>query len=546
MKPEKKTGNEQGTRNSIQNILETIRHRWDLDTQKNHRVNADETLLLTKEVADEPMETLILTDAVERGDENFGETTIILDRSPEATACGAHKEDAIAETVIQGVGDGPESDIADDSHFHDAGGEEIEETLALSSESSSHLSLHGSQQREMPQTIIQRASVTRDETKAGSDFAEVDIGKIEETVVLSSRSLQEPAPEETRNEIIPETVIQRSSQGESARNPIDSGFSQSDEEQIEETILLSGGSADRELSSEVEDDLDATLEGVLIHQEKESMQVPFRGAWANLGREAQLESQGLYSFESTVRDLAEGIQDIYASNQSDAERVIEKYLEKRLQRFTAEQRMLVLDSLTKLSDTTERRAPHSSQSGSERLWELLSLLMGEKLADLDTTAPEVLERLAQSINTVFDALNQLMGVINFTLLGQQSELETIRHFIGANIEGRETTGKSLEEYLSQIKQAFLISHQAFCQAAETKVAEILAELNPDKISAVAKKRVKFGPFQKAENFETYEERYRTFEKWFFSGRFKQDLMMEFEKNCRVLFVERGGKSEKNQ
>ena len=151
----------------------------------------------------------------------------------------------------------------------------------------------------------------------------------------------------------------------------------------------------------------------------------------------------------------------------------------------------------------------------------------------------MLEKLAESLNTIFNTLNQLISVINMTFTGEGSPEQTIRQVIGFRLEG-EGQGGSLETYLGQISNAFLTSQQSFKEAAHTKVRQVLEVLDPEKLAAEAGKGLKFGPLKKAEMFEIYENRYRKIHKWFTSGRFMEDFLREFEKNCQIKFGNQGG------
>ena len=50
-------------------------------------------------------------------------------------------------------------------------------------------------------------------------------------------------------------------------------------------------------------------------------------------------------------------------------------------------------------------------------------------------SPEWPDKLARSLNTLFDTLNQIIGVIHTTFLGQKGEMETIRLIIGSALKG---------------------------------------------------------------------------------------------------------------
>ena len=95
-------------------------------------------------------------------------------------------------------------------------------------------------------------------------------------------------------------------------------------------------------------------------------------------------------------------------------------------------------------------------------------------------------------------------------------------------------GATKQKHLGQIQKAFLTTQQAFKNAAHARVREILDELDPGKISASGGGGLKFGPLRKAECFEIYESKFRSCKKWFESGRFMEDFLREFEKNCQKL------------
>ena len=230
--------------------------------------------------------------------------------------------------------------------------------------------------------------------------------------------------------------------------------------------------------------------------------------------------------------LAAEILDICHSDVSEAETLIERYLDKRLRGVSASER---LDLLEKLTHEFRQAIPQEPRAYDPDLVAKLSFLfLGKKVSKVDLSSHEFLERLADSLNTVFTNLNELVGVINANLLGNNAELETIRHHIGANLQD-ESGGSSLEDYLTQIKKAFLTSHQAFKQAAQAKVSEILVELDPKRIAHSETGVLKVGPLRKAGLFDVYQEKFQRVQKWFESERFMNDLLREFEKICRSLY-----------
>ena len=235
-----------------------------------------------------------------------------------------------------------------------------------------------------------------------------------------------------------------------------------------------------------------------------------------------------------MEKLAAEIRTVYESNPQQSEIMIETFLKKKWQDCPPLERLTLLE---KLSNQFEDSAPSHVQQGTGvgELSRLLSMLLGKKVSMLDLSSAENLEKLARSLNTVFDTLNQIIGVIHSTLWGKQAEMETIRLILGSNLEGKGQPD-SLQNYLDQIKDAFLVSHRAFRLAAHTKVGEVLKEIDPDRIAAEAEGGLEFGPLRKAKLFEIYKGKFLKCKNWHESGRFLEDLLREFEKDCQKLYV----------
>lgn len=232
----------------------------------------------------------------------------------------------------------------------------------------------------------------------------------------------------------------------------------------------------------------------------------------------------------SIDELVRDIKDIYHSDVSHAGTLIEDYLKQRLEGFDQSKRLDFLDKLTREFKPVPPQEPSAPGPGGDLVAKLFSLFLGKQVSDIDLSSAEFLERLAGSLNTVFDSLNELLGVINATLLGKQADLETIRRVIGTNLHG-EVEHSSLRAYLAQIKKAFLVSHQAFKKAAQTKVKEILLELDPQRIEESEPGGLKLGPLRKANLFEIYQEKFERVQKWFESGRFEEELLRDFERTC---------------
>jgi hypothetical protein len=237
------------------------------------------------------------------------------------------------------------------------------------------------------------------------------------------------------------------------------------------------------------------------------------------------------ALQGSVEGLAGQVRKLYVRDKVRAERDIEAFLEKELAHLPAAQRLAALEKLAALFQGSHGDAPRGEDE--DVLTRVLSLLLGKRIRHADLTSSETLERLAVSLNTIFDMLNEIIRLIHTTLTGQGTGEQTIRQFIGVHLEGEDQI-ESLQIYLGQIKKAFLVTQEAFKDAAHSKLAQVLRELDPQKMTEQASKGFKFGPMRKAELFESFETRYDRIKKWFDSGRFTEEFLREFERNATKL------------
>lgn len=234
--------------------------------------------------------------------------------------------------------------------------------------------------------------------------------------------------------------------------------------------------------------------------------------------------------------LTNEIRTVYGLGADKAEERIEQFLERKLKDLSGSERLTALETLISEFGSTSHDGTHDLSLDNSVMSSIFSLLLGRDVPPAELSSTELLERLAESLNTIFDSLNRLISVINRTLHGDDSEDQMIRTIIGFQLEG-DAQKKSLESYIGQINDAFLTVQRAFKDAAQTKVGQILQEIDPDQISAKGGGGLKIGPLRKAEYYEIYEEKFRTIKKWFESDRFMEDFLREFEKNCQNLSVE---------
>ena len=233
--------------------------------------------------------------------------------------------------------------------------------------------------------------------------------------------------------------------------------------------------------------------------------------------------------DTLATELAEQIRGLYAEHPDQAEERIEALLKNRLaMQGTAEGEVALRQMIQLFRKTPQNAASVDSQI----MTRMFSLLLGRKVEPDDLSSAALLERLAESLNTIFNALNQLISVINIAFSGgSQRGDQTIRQFIGFHLEGEDQT-KSLEDYLGQINQAFLMTHEAFKKAAQSRVRQILHALDPANIAAERSSGLKLGPLRKAEDFDILKAKIERIQKWFDSGRFMEDFLREFESNCQ--------------
>ena len=243
----------------------------------------------------------------------------------------------------------------------------------------------------------------------------------------------------------------------------------------------------------------------------------------------------LISFDELLR----GIQTIYKSDPSRGEGLMEEYLAQKLKGFPPVERMAILEKLVLQFENVGPQTRANLSPLPEEFTRFFSLLLGHQISSQDLSSSVFWGKFASSLNTIFDTLNQIVGVIYANLLGQRNTVETIRQIIGSSWE-EEGKPESLQGYLDQIREAFLVSHRAFQQAAVNQMRGVLAELEPGRLEAEGEGGLNFGPFLKAELFEAYKQKFKKVLGWFDSGRFREELLREFEKNCQELLKVKTG------
>lgn len=236
------------------------------------------------------------------------------------------------------------------------------------------------------------------------------------------------------------------------------------------------------------------------------------------------------SNQISINSLANEVRDIYVSDPLQAHILIEEKLRRSFEELSSEKK---LGQLMELSRAFDKVNPDSEGLENAVFSKLCSLLLGDREPEADFSSSEHLQRLAESLNTIFDKFNELVSVINMSFYNKNTD-KTIRQIINFNLKG-DGHSQSLESYLEQIKKAFLITQEAFKIAIEVRLNDIFSDLAPDNIGDEAGGMF-FG--RKTKFFEIYDKKFRSHKKRFESGRFMNELLADFEKKCQKMFMEK--------
>ncbi|MCP4117507.1 MAG: hypothetical protein GY737_19355 [Desulfobacteraceae bacterium] len=230
--------------------------------------------------------------------------------------------------------------------------------------------------------------------------------------------------------------------------------------------------------------------------------------------------------------LERALAELFQEQGPNAEHALETFLRDKLSALEHQERTDLLLQLIQRFDP--ECAPANGAMGVDDilLARICSLLLGRDLTQEGLTPDQLLEKLAESLNTVFDALNRLISTINTTLVGEQDSDQTIRQVIGYHLGG-EKDATSLEKHIGQISSAFLATQNAFKQAAQAKVEQILREFAPERIEQDAGV-TRLSPMRKAKCYDAYEAKFAKFRRWVESDGFMESYLREVERNCHKI------------
>lgn len=235
--------------------------------------------------------------------------------------------------------------------------------------------------------------------------------------------------------------------------------------------------------------------------------------------------------DKVLNDLSNDIYSLFEADPQNAHQRIEGMLTSRFATYSAEESR---NGIQKIIQRFRLPETKTSAVDNEVMTRVFALLLGRRVTPDDLSSTELLERLVESLNTIFDSLNQLIGVINISFCSDgYGKDKTIRQFIGFHLEGQDQI-QSLEDYLGKISQAFLTTHEAFKKAAHQLIEQLLFDLDLQQVAKDRGPGLKLGPLQKAEDYKIIKEKIDRIRKWFHSGRCMEDFLRKFEKNCQSL------------
>ena len=140
----------------------------------------------------------------------------------------------------------------------------------------------------------------------------------------------------------------------------------------------------------------------------------------------------------SITKLADDIRRIYLSDNGQPQANIEAFVDSTLGDKSVAEKIEVLQEIVAEFDQEPTKTHRDADLSEELLSRVFSLVLGGNVRPKDLSSEELIERLANSLNTIFDTLNHLVKLINLTLQGNQHSQETIRHVIGYQVDGTDS------------------------------------------------------------------------------------------------------------
>lgn len=236
-----------------------------------------------------------------------------------------------------------------------------------------------------------------------------------------------------------------------------------------------------------------------------------------------------------AKEIGESIRQMACEPLINLASQIEEYLNHAYTGLDQPGKIAALEQLIEdISQDGAARLPASSGGDGVMFARLVRLLLGPRVEQTDLCDQETADKLAEALNAVFDVMGELMRTVQLTLLGESRDIRTLRTIIGAGLDSSQEE-RSLRDSLDKVKQAFLVCHKSFRDAASATMSAALDELSPDNAPTNGSSWLKISVVRKAQLFNECQERFDRVKAWYESGRFDKELLAEFEKNCRKRF-----------
>jgi len=233
-----------------------------------------------------------------------------------------------------------------------------------------------------------------------------------------------------------------------------------------------------------------------------------------------------------IGKISSELREIYHSDEIQAEKAMETYLELMLKGLSSDEKRAGMEDILAVFRPATI-APDDTPAEPDRLDDLcrfFSLLLGHDVPTDKLSSSELMQRLSDSLNTIFNSLNELVSAINNSITRDISPDKTIRQLISYHL-GDEHHLQELAAYIGRIKHTFLITQEAYKMSVQTIVDNILKEFDPERIQSESPGKFGFGAIKKAQYYDVFEKKYGKYRNWVESGRFMESFLREFEKNC---------------
>ncbi len=234
-----------------------------------------------------------------------------------------------------------------------------------------------------------------------------------------------------------------------------------------------------------------------------------------------------------ILHLAKEVQQAHSglSKASHQEKIagVRKLLDDRLGKLNPGERRQTLE---RLRDYFGKPLPPHTVSTTLR--EVARVILGSEILDAENPDDtEILERLQESVSTVFDALNQIVQSLHGVSgpAGKLTADRTIRMLISDRLSSEADTGNlPIQAYLDHIKEAFGYVKEAFEETLQDKIKEVLQEISPERlVEDLGERALKLGPLYRAALFDCFEKKYSHISLFVDQGFFTREVMLSFER-----------------